>query len=393
MAQFPVSDQQGIIDGLNYVLSGPQASGQNFQGYSFDNVGYLTGNYRLPYVDSNYGNLSVDPIALNTSEWLDGRTWKFTFATPQATPPFVNGNNIDVVGVSPSDYDGYYSPIGVVDCTTTYVIARTNNDYPNPGVIGTGGTVSLSMVTDDADTWYSTDCNAKVVVSGATDRVFLSAQINDTFQYTSNTANTLLYSVAINRYRAFPNNDPTNPEFVFDGKKTISKQTYSIDVPATGTGAETFTITSGTSASSPLQKTYYVLNAPTTTGTGSGVNLNITVAANTAAAYSTANTLIEIADNDYGENYTVGDTITITGDLLGGTTPANDLVLTVASIQPNYIVTADPIETIFTTVLDDPEPGYYWYILELQWYALSGAMNIKQSKLNFRSFTAQVIKP
>jgi hypothetical protein len=290
MAQFPVSDQQGIIDGLNYVLSGPQSNGQNFEGFSTDSTGYLTGNFRQPYTTPNFSNLWVGAIALSSSEWLDSRTWKFTFATPQATPPFVNGNNIDVVGVTPSDYDGYYSPIGVISCTTTYVIARTSNEYPNPGVVGTGGTVSLSITTNSSDAWYSTDCNAKVTVTGGTDRVFLSAQLNDIFQYSSSTAGPMTYTVAINRYTAFPNNDPTNPEFIFDGRKTISKQQYVINFTPTG------------------------------------------------------------------------------------------------------VVTNPNIETIFTTVIDDPVPGYYWYILELQWYDVSGNLVINQSALGFRNFTAQLIK-
>lgn len=391
MAQFPVSDQQGIVDGLNYVLSGPVSTGQNFEGFSTDTTGYLTGNFRVPYTGA-FSNLWVAPITLSSSEWLDSRTWKFTFAAAQATPPFTNGNNIDVIGVTPSDYDGYYAPIGVVECTTTYVIARTSGEYPDPGVVGTGGTVSLSIVTDDADTFYSTDCNAKVTVTGGTDRVFLTAQLNDIFEYAIDTAGTVLYTVAINRYRAFPNNDATNPEFIFDGRETISKQEYVIDVPATGGGAETFTVAAGTGTSGALQRTYFIPNATTLAGTGSGVNLNITLAPNIAGAYSAANTLVEIADNDLGEGYTVGDTILITGDLLGGATPANDLTLTVATVQTAYVATNPNIETIFTTVIDNPDPGYYWYILEVQWYALSGSLIINQSALGFRSFTAQVIK-
>jgi hypothetical protein len=390
MAQFPISDQQGIVDGLNYVLSGPVSSGVDVEGVSTDQLGYLTGNFRQPFTSTS-GNLYVNPITLSTSEWLDSRTWKFTFASAEPTPPFVNGNNIDVVGVTPSDYDGYYAPIGVVSCTTTYVIARTASEYPDPGVVGSGGTVSLSIVTDDSDVFYSTDANAKVTVTGGTDRVFLTAQINNTFQYASNAATTMQYTVAINRYAAFPNNDVTNPDFLFDGPTIVSKQTYLIDIPATGTGAETFTITAGTGTSGVLQRTYFIPNATTTVGTGSGVNLNITLAPGIAGAYTTANTLIEIAD-DAGEAYTVGDTIVIPGDQLGGATPTNDLTIDVATVQADYVETNNPIETIFTTVIDDPDPGYYWYILELQWYVPAGTLIINQSELNFRSLSAQVVK-
>jgi hypothetical protein len=51
-----------------------------------------------------------------------------------------------------------------------------------------------------------------------------------------------------------------------------------------------------------------------------------------------------------------------------------------------------PVETIFTTVLDTPAPGYYWYILEIAYYALAGNITINTVELGFRNLTAQVIK-
>jgi hypothetical protein len=50
------------------------------------------------------------------------------------------------------------------------------------------------------------------------------------------------------------------------------------------------------------------------------------------------------------------------------------------------------VETIFTTVLDNPDPGYYWYILEIAYYGLTNGIIINQSRLGFRNLTAQVIK-
>ena len=48
MATFPVQSgsEQNIIDGLNYVLSGPSGLGQNFAGFSSYTPAWLTGNYR-----------------------------------------------------------------------------------------------------------------------------------------------------------------------------------------------------------------------------------------------------------------------------------------------------------------------------------------------------------
>jgi len=284
----------------------------------------------------------VAPIALSTSEWLDPYTWKYTFATPKAQPPFALGNNItvrdvatsnssatrftfsgtkaalgsttvysgiipttntgsgtglevdvtlypsgsdpydvvtnttvdvvvggagyavgdtltvlgtDLGGTSPandliltvlhtsSDYDGNFSPIGVVECTTTYVIAQTSTGYPDPGP-GTGGTVEIYW-TSDAPTVYalSTDCNSKITVTGGTDRVFISAQLNNTISYSATTPTDLNYAVAINRYRGEPNTNPVNPGFGFVLDKLISKKVYQYSgLDGTGTLPEVETI-------------------------------------------------------------------------------------------------------------------------------------------------------
>lgn len=66
----------------------------------------------------------------------------------------------------------------------------------------------------------------------------------------------------------------------------------------------------------------------TTSGAGTGFSLGIT-------SYSTAYTLNIIGSGGIAgtSDYAVGDTITISGDQLGGTTPANDLVLEVTSVD------------------------------------------------------------
>ena len=50
MAQFPVTtgDPQGVIDGVNYLLSGPSGLGQNFAGRSFSDQAWLTGMVEHP---------------------------------------------------------------------------------------------------------------------------------------------------------------------------------------------------------------------------------------------------------------------------------------------------------------------------------------------------------
>ena len=51
MANFPIQagDEQSLIEGVNYVLSGPSGLGQNFSGYSSSEPATITGNYRSPF--------------------------------------------------------------------------------------------------------------------------------------------------------------------------------------------------------------------------------------------------------------------------------------------------------------------------------------------------------
>ena len=91
MAQFPVTtgDPQGVIDGVNYLLSGPSGLGQNFAGRSFSDQAWLTGNGRPPFVTT--------PIALE-AKGADGSfdivvTDISLFDIP-ATTYYVTGLNI-----------------------------------------------------------------------------------------------------------------------------------------------------------------------------------------------------------------------------------------------------------------------------------------------------------
>ena len=390
MSQYPVVTDQGVQDGVNYLLSGPSGLGQNFQGFSAYTPGYLTGNYRLPYSQSTTVQLYVPPIALSNAERLDGFTWKFTFASTQTAPPFSLGNGVDIEGVITDDdqineftfsgvkpalaqetvysvpiitvtgsgygatafvdlkasgvntyndtnttvtvnsgghayktgdslkilgtalggttptndmtlvitsivnnYDGAYNPIGVVKCTNDYVILKTSSPFTAGNYIS-GGTATYQVMTKIGRStlfYNSTDCNARVTVQGATDRVFVSAQLDAIISYVATSTSNFTYTVAVNRYIGSINNDPINPDYIFNLDATISKKSYSY------TGLS---------------------------GTG----------------------------------------------------------------------TLDPVETIFTTVIDRPVPGYYWYILEVAFQdSAGGTLFVTEMEMDLRSLSAQVVKP
>jgi hypothetical protein len=288
MAQFPVSDSQGILDGLNYVLSGPSGTGQNFAGFSNSDPWDLTGNFRAPFTLQNNNSpgvpgvdLFVAPINLGTSEMLDERTWKYTFTTPLSFAPFLPGQNITVTGVTDPYYDGTFAPIGVVECTGIYVIARTQGSF---AIVAnsSGGTVELNRM----DRLLSTDCNGRITVTSATDRVFISAQVNSEI-FTDLVSGSFYYDAQISRYKAFTNPDPINPDFRFELDAIVA------------------------------YKTKLVSNAP-----------------------------------------------------------------------PLSVFE----ESIFTSILDTPVPGYYWYILELRFRSNSGPVIVTNVILNQRSFSAQLVK-
>ena len=291
MAQFPVTDESGTQDALNYLLSGPSGLGQNFQGFSAYTDAYLTGNYRPPFSKSTTASLYVAPISCASAVQLDDRTFQYNFSSTQASPPFDEGNNISGSGWTNTFYNGNQGVIGVIECTTTYVRFRTNNSYPGIGDDLAGGYVYLEPVGLN-----STDCNAKVTVNGNTDRVFISAQLNNIISFESSTPSDFDYTVTINRYIGLPNFDPTNPEYIFVPDDTNGKN------PIVST------------------KTYHYYGL----------------------------------DN---------------------------------SVNP-----LDNVETIFSTVIDKPGSGYYWYILEVAYDAISGPIQVTSSLMELRSLSAQVVK-
>jgi hypothetical protein len=306
MSQYPVVTEEGIKAGVNYLLSGPGGLGQNFQGTSSYSVNYLTGNFRAPFSvpqssTPNPPQWYIPPISISNAYPVniqpDGTTKYFTcvFSTPQSYPPFNPGQTITVENVIDSDaagfYDGTYSNPGVYSCTTTEVIIETRNYYTYPAYVS-GGDVTLSLI----GVLTSTDCNARVVVTGPGDQVFITAQSFLEISYTCSTYSELQYAVAINRYIGFV--DTQNPEandYLFNFSATVSERNYNL------------TVLSGS-----------------------------------------------------------------TGSVI--------------------------VEPIFTTVIDQPSFGYYWYILEIEFvntsggYPLPGDLQITTVAEQIHSFTAQVIK-
>jgi len=460
MAKYPVerSDNEGIVDALNYVLSGPAGLGQNFSGVSVSEKGYLTGTTRAPFTSTTPVDVYVPPIPIGTCETLTPTTFKFTFQTFASTgssiagfvltigtltsgtigvgqfvtgagvdpatkivsnisgsgsgstwrvsisqtvsstaiggnytdgvAPFFLGAQIEVVGATPAFYDGTYNA-GAIECTPAYVIGRTTTPFPNPGP-GTGGTIGTSLSGE----YNSTDGDATVVVNSATDRVFVSAQLLNTITYESSNTSQMFYTVGVNRYKYDPILAPGQTTVLFELDETIAFRTYNfatLEPTKNSIPSDTFLAYSGNKAASAV--TYpivYTVNPTTVTGSGSNLSLEITQFPTGATIYTISNTSIKVVSG--GQDYNVGDTLVVPGNLLGGATPGNDMNLTVSGVTDGT-VTLEPIDTLFTNIIDTPPPGYYRYILEVEFVPGPGSNAvITQCELGYRSLSCQVVK-
>jgi hypothetical protein len=253
MSQFPVETQdiQGLAEGVNYLLSGPGGLGQNFAGVTSSVPNWVTGNFRIPYTQATISQLYVPAITLSGAEMLDLRTVKYTFASAQAVPPFSLGNGINVEGFVNPIYNSSgngYTAIGVVQCTTTYFIVRKLSDassFSPPEATASAIAYYYSteyLVTDPLnETFYSSVQDLRVTITGATDRVFVSSQSDITLTYTATGSGTAYVVANIDRYRGFPNSDPTNPDYFFQFDSTVIYKVYSFPYTAGTNTIDTFT--------------------------------------------------------------------------------------------------------------------------------------------------------
>lgn len=251
MASYPVelSDTEGIVNAVNYLMSGPAGLGQNFQGFS----AYLPAYIRPSRLKQPW-SLPID-TTLNPSLYLDipvsdiypcdttgapvGSTSayiKLTFTTAQATAPFQFGDQLDIANVidtgganPPYSYDdiGYT----VFSCDTTSVIMTFDNTVYEWGTYISGGNIIRDRVAVTLDT----DCNARVTVEGPTAQVFVSAQINLTWEYTVNTPGDYSVLVSIERSKGFLDPTPGSPEYLFANTVTVSEKEFVFTATTSGT--------------------------------------------------------------------------------------------------------------------------------------------------------------
>lgn len=250
MPQYPVSDEQGLLDGVNYLLSGPAGLGQNFEGSYSDGLltpqavnmtqaeTYCTGNlgnlqtaqnllitpsqvtryldYLLP-TDRYYPALSTIPgdLAVNTITAINNSTieitWTNTVLNNLTTAPFVNGQRVTITGSTPAAFNGVYTVIDYAEPGDTGApagLVRLQTTQPQAWPAYTAGAVASlnAEFTGTQEQNIPTPAQAFVTVTGQDQRVFLSAQCYFDFYTYVNFVATLPYQplgyLRINRYRA-----------------------------------------------------------------------------------------------------------------------------------------------------------------------------------------------
>lgn len=242
MAQYPIEidDQAGLNEAVNYLLSGPAGLGQNFEGFSAYEPAYLRPSTRQPWSldiastlnPSIYLSIPINNITVPTNP---GREIVLTFTTAQATAPFEYGDRLQVENVvagggDPDFFNGGYT---VYSSTTTQVTLFTNGTFTWPAYVS-GGTVGRNYLDGTA---MDTDCNARVTVAGPTDQVFISAQLNLSYEYDCTTNTNYDVKIRITRLRGFPDTTPGSNDYLFKDTVIVSERTYSKSVTV-GTGTQ-----------------------------------------------------------------------------------------------------------------------------------------------------------
>jgi len=234
MAKFPVenSDSEGVVDAVNYLLSGPSGLGQNFQGFSAYLPSYLRPSGRQPWdlpIDTTldpslYLSLPITNIVIDGGNPSSFLTVSFTAA--YANPPFAYGDRLDIAGVVETGTDETLNNTGFVvySCTNTTVTVGYNGQFPEFtwNTYVSGGTIGRDYMNYPNDT----DCNGRVTVQGSTTQVFVSAQINLDWQYNCVVAGDYDVVVKILRLKGFPSDTPGSNDFLFADTVLVSEKTF-----------------------------------------------------------------------------------------------------------------------------------------------------------------------
>jgi len=280
MSQYPVDTTDGVLEAVNYLLSGPQSIGQNFEGVSKTanpandivttfQYDMLTNAWAAPFTNNaTVTGGTATPSSVTYWPQLSSIDF-YQVVPPGITVPnvvitgitTVTNNIIDVaITVNPIDIDvpmttntefeftayGSHNPFSINQLVTISGVTPSvyNGDYTVVEQFVGPGISSIKLIrTDGAQTWTAytsggqiswqqqnivTDLFADVSVSGPTDRVFITCQapfkgyiFNPTYTTIGVGSAAPTYELRINRYKAtnattLPNGAQAFP-YVYNG--------------------------------------------------------------------------------------------------------------------------------------------------------------------------------
>jgi hypothetical protein len=373
MSKFPVTsnDDAGVVSALNYLLSGPAGLGQNFEGYTNYNIGYLSGAVRPPFTTLEFTYTSYGVVG------------EYTI--------IVGDNNGLVVGMLASGY-------GITAGTTIVSIGPLTTDgsilvLTNPNTQNIQNILNFRF---ENHPWLY-----QAPLSLSTSEMLDSVTYKYTFTstYVSTPDRLTPFYIGQPIVIAGVSNSVYNQTFTPIGVVECTT-TYVIcrsDTPITVVGNS-----SGGSASfnvtvlptDPFPSKYNFINTDSNgVATVNNGTDRVFIAAQLTNVITTYTTVPGI----------LAYSVFINRYLL---TPSNDIN------NPSYIVTYDKTltgkltfisvsagtndsqeyENIFTTVIDTPAIGYYWYIVDVAFNTTSGDTVVIKNTLGLRSLTTQVVK-
>ena len=164
---------------------------------------------------------------------------------------------------------------------------------------------------------------------------------------------------SLSNYKEFAGRDPSVPNqtqpvgaLYYAAKTQGSSQVTITRVPISA--GSLLDISSTTTGTSTGTNDYYQVPQSSTSGSGTGATFDVS----TDGAGNYLVTLYDSAKlNSGGSGYAVNDTITLSGASLGGTSPANDLVLTVTDVMGGGTNDGSLSVTFFTRVAGTDYPA------------------------------------
>lgn len=250
MSQFPLDTKSDMVEAVNYLLSGPTGSGQNFQGVSAVGIDAITSGPATP-VQTYYTGMPYDgffgvrppeenpgtqdatsdpllpadlyypiwntlpgglPITAIAPATATGRDILITVTlgtlVNESLGPWADGQQVVITGAAEADYNRTYTVVNYDAIIGPYdsVTLRSTENVTWP-VYTAGGVASINDFVLAKEQSFLTGNQAIVAVDGPGSRVFVSSQSGELIVYTYTKFVDILseepiIKFQINRYRA-----------------------------------------------------------------------------------------------------------------------------------------------------------------------------------------------